>query len=858
MLLLCALVGSIPSLWAQSDYSANFTGNITLSSTGGSNASACVVKVNSGDAGYAGIKAGTSSKVGAVKIAVPSGTKYLHLHVAGWNAETVSLAVTPTGYSTNISLTSDSGISGGTPFTLNASSKATTDYYKVITFSSALTADTDLTFTASGGKRFVIWGVTAEEGSVGPTTDPTITFNNGSVSVGKTLNLSTLFTSNSTGAVTYTITSGDSYASISGSTLTGVAEGEVSVRASQAASASYNAKTADATITVTAAKVLSSIAITTPPTKTSYAPGEYFNPDGMVVTATYADTSTDDVTALCTFTPSTTTALTVGINEIEVSYTENAVTKTATQAITIIDYATLPFSYDGGRSNLPMGLTANDLGTDYPNSPKLKFDDKDDYLILKIGTYPGTLTYNIKGNSFSDGTFKVQVSANGTDYTDIKTYTSFGSSTKSETISNIDKNVRYIKWVYTSKGSGNVALGKIQLTAGDGKDPSDLAYAVPSYKVAADLNNFPIPTLTNPHGLTVVYSSNDEEIAMVDENDGFVAIGTKIGTATITATFAGNDSYRAGTATYTITTYDPNANDGSELKPYTVTEALALINTLGTASSSPVYVKGIVSTELSDINSTNGYANYYISVDGTTTAQLECYKGYNLGNTKFATTSDLSLGDEVVVYGSLKMYNTTPEFNQNNFISQLKHGSEPEVRSIEVKAANKYKSYVSSQNLVVPAGVTAYIATGETATELTLTSVPKIKAGTPVILYANASEDTGFSFQITDDEVTYPATNLLKISDGTVVNGAYVLAKKNDVVGFYKWAGGALSPGKVYVEPSSAAREFIGFNFDEVTGINEVKNEKETVNGIFDLQGRKVVTPSKGLYIVNGKKVVIK
>ena len=65
-------------------------------------------------------------------------------------------------------------------------------------------------------------------------------------------------------------------------------------------------------------------------------------------------------------------------------------------------------------------------------------------------------------------------------------------------------------------------------------------------------------------------------------------------------------------------------------------------------------------------------------------------------------------------------------------------------------------------------------------------------------------------------------------------------------------------PGKVYVEPSSAAREFIGFNFDEVTGINEVKNEKETVNGIFDLQGRKVITPSKGLYIVNGKKVVIK
>lgn len=476
---------------------------------------------------------------------------------------------------------------------------------------------------------------------------------------------------------------------------------------------------------------------------------------------------------------------------------------------------------------------------------------------------PGKFTCYIskESSNSTSSSWKIQVSSNGTSWTDIATLSSMTQNTWTKFEGDIaakhytDVYVR----LYYNGSNAKRAVDDIILTEDDGKQDCGLVFAAPSYKVAAGLNNFPIPTLTNPHGVTVVYSSSDEDVALVDENNGFVAIGTKIGTATITATFAGNDSYRAGTATYTITTYDPNANDGSEFKPYTVTEALALINTLGTASSSPVYVKGIVSTELSDINSTNGYANYYISVDGTTTAQLECYRGYNLGKTKFTTTSDLSLGDEVVVYGSLKMFNsTTPEFNQNNFISQLKHGSEPEVRSIEVKAANKYKSYVSSQNLVVPAGVTAYIATGETATELTLTSVPKIKAGTPVILYADASEDTGFSFQITDDEVTYPATNLLKISDGTVVNGAYVLAKKNDVVGFYKWAGGALSPGKVYVEPSSAAREFIGFNFDEVTGINEVKNEKETVNGIFDLQGRKVITPSKGLYIVNGKKVVIK
>lgn len=166
--------------------------------------------------------------------------------------------------------------------------------------------------------------------------DPTITFSNGSVNVGKTLDLSSLFSSNSDGAVTYSITSGDSYASISGSTLTGVASGSVTVQASQAATSSYNAKTVTATITVNAALTLSSIAITTPPTKTTYNEGELFDAAGMVVTATYSDNSTDDVTALCTWAPNG--VLTTSDEEVIISYTENSTTKTATQAITVNEY----------------------------------------------------------------------------------------------------------------------------------------------------------------------------------------------------------------------------------------------------------------------------------------------------------------------------------------------------------------------------------------------------------------------------------------------------------------------------------------------------------------------------------------
>ena len=78
---------------------------------------------------------------------------------------------------------------------------------------------------------------------------------------------------------------------------------------------------------------LSSIAITTAPTKTTYTAGETFDPAGMVVTATYTNGATLQATGY-TFSPST--ALTDGTSSVTILYTEGGVTKTATQAITVV------------------------------------------------------------------------------------------------------------------------------------------------------------------------------------------------------------------------------------------------------------------------------------------------------------------------------------------------------------------------------------------------------------------------------------------------------------------------------------------------------------------------------------------
>lgn len=78
---------------------------------------------------------------------------------------------------------------------------------------------------------------------------------------------------------------------------------------------------------------LTGIAITKAPTKTTYTQGETFDPAGMVVTATYSN-GAKLTSPSYTFSPAG--ALTAGDTAITVTYTEGGVTKTATQAITVI------------------------------------------------------------------------------------------------------------------------------------------------------------------------------------------------------------------------------------------------------------------------------------------------------------------------------------------------------------------------------------------------------------------------------------------------------------------------------------------------------------------------------------------
>jgi hypothetical protein len=144
--------------------------------------------------------------------------------------------------------------------------------------------------------------------------------------------------------------------------------------------------------------------------------------------------------------------------------------------------ATLPFSYDLGKPSSVTGLTHTGLGTDYSSSPKMKFDTSGDNLILNFSGTPGTLTFKIQWNQSTSATrfpgdFTLQQSPDGVTYSTVQLYNSTTGTALAngtfvtETVSTLLAATRYIKWIYTTKSNGNIAIGAISLSSASSSAP---------------------------------------------------------------------------------------------------------------------------------------------------------------------------------------------------------------------------------------------------------------------------------------------------------------------------------------------------------------------------------------------------
>ena len=585
---------------------------------------------------------------------------------------------------------------------------------------------------------------------------------------------------------------------------------------------------------------------------------------------------------------------------------------TITQAAPVNDYAELPFEFDGGSSDIEStsGLSAEGLG-DYNNSPKLKFDGTGDYLLLQFNETPGTLTFDIKGNSFSGGTFTVQTSVDGVTFTDLESYTELGT-TQSEKFDNLAADVRYIKWIYTEKSNGNVALGNIKLAKPD-NTPS-ISVASTSAEVDADGGDGVIVVTyknVDAEGVEVKWVESDGTTAaeydwiladlendnnlyyVVTPNDGaerkaylklcFDAETNEVCSDLITITQAAYEAPFEG-ATYTLaSTITPgkhyiiaseadaegnayamggqNSNnraavaikvdgDKAQVNSADVREFVISIPAddglyaifdeteggyLYAASSGSNYLR--TETTLDDngkwtIEFAEGVAT--IKAQGTNT---HCWMQYNSSSTLFACYLEDKPQADVYLYEKDEDKTTVVT------ISELGYATFGSAEAVDF----------SETNLTV---YTAKVNDTNSEVELTEVSSKQVPAGEAVLLRGEAGTYTGKVIEsadrLTDNDLK------LATADLTGNGKIYVLNKVDDKVGFYKLsAEGTLSKGKAYLESESAA-PFLGFDGEDTTGINSVERGTLSVEGCYTLDGRRVAQPTKGLYIVNGKKVVIK
>ena len=187
---------------------------------------------------------------------------------------------------------------------------------------------------------------------------------------------------------------------------------------------------------------------------------------------------------------------------------------------------------------------------------------------------------------------------------------------------------------------------------------------------------------------------------------------------------------------------------------------------------------------------------------------------------------------------------------------------------VSTKSGNNYGSFVATKKLDFGSaeGITAYIATELTGAKnaVLLQSIGVVDAGTPIIVKTDTKGAT-VNVPVTTAAASTTTGNLLRAGDGsTSIGGAgvwdYILS--GDM--FHHASAGELPVGKAYLhlteEAAAGARELsLIFEDEEATGIRSVDNGKVTIdNVIYDLSGRRVANPTKGLYIVNGKKVILK
>lgn len=435
--------------------------------------------------------------------------------------------------------------------------------------------------------------------------------------------------------------------------------------------------------------------------------------------------------------------------------------------------------------------------------------------------------------------------------------------------------------------AGNFGFTSLDITyEDDGKTPTTLSFSKSETSFTYDLNyNNGIAELVNPatlsptvEGATISYTISENTFANggISVKNGTVTFSTdKEASATITASYAGNDTYAASTASYIIKIVDPNAvvfsDENSSFgnlptKTYSSSAKdykLLAGNGLEFTFNMNYCYKNNGGIQLKNKNNEIGVIispkfgftyGYIVTIEYTSGAGItlsagdKTVTGTEDSSISLTTTSDIPFTIKTgSQYAVVKMIRVVAN-------------SAPKTESLTTSAGG-YATYSADYAVnYSELGLTAYTLTvdetNKTVTAKEFTGV--VPACGAVLVKGTPSK----AYTLTPATTEGDATFVTALQTGaTTANGTqYGFTSKFGTPAFAQVVSGQDIPAKkgyIVLSGASAAKYSICFD-DEATGIQTIEAASAANAAMYNLAGQRVDKAYKGIVIVNGKKYLNK
>ncbi len=425
-----------------------------------------------------------------------------------------------------------------------------------------------------------------------------------------------------------------------------------------------------------------------------------------------------------------------------------------------------------------------------------------------------------------------------------------------------------------------------------GKTQATLVFEQDAYSV--NLGESLIIKATTNSTSPVIYSSEDEEIAKVD-SEGKVQAGNKAGTVTITASVAENDEFTGATATCTVNVVDPSAlpearalvaeKDGvyyAMLSSNKIsdkkldTDVVDVLNNKVVKTSETVDFEFYIDESKGTIQTVSG--EYVAHVGNSTDLGVDTKKftwkkesdGYWHSSTNSARVLGLGVSSGNSVFGTYSLSSTTNQFATDMPIvdGYVRNVASGDYGTICLPYAVAAEDMVGAEFFSIAGKV---MKDGEPQS-MVLEQVTTLEAGVPYIFSATSDKlIAAYSGKAVAE--AGEANGLVGSFEGQdVAEGMYLISAQNKVQLCGK--GCKISGNRAYIDMDKVP-EYSGevgvnqrlISFEDATGISETMVEGGLAD-VYTLSGVEVrhqVNESEatqglpqGIYIVNGKKVVVK